>query len=99
FKAGRANGTAVPIQVRMPVGIADVKIAITADVIKVVAEQAAKNTVDTWVVEQAGQILALVDKRHDDRTHLALMGFAIHSATPFCPNGLKGLLNLADDVR
>ena len=82
----------------MPTRIPHVVIAITAQILKIVAEQAGEDPVDARIVEQAREVLALVDKGHDARSCGTIVRFAVVAATEFFPHRLESLDHRIDSV-
>ena len=84
------------VPVRVPLGVADVEVAVAARVVEVVAEQRRDDVLDARVVDQRAEVLVLVYERHQRRSVLVVVLPAVVSAAVVGPDLLERVRDVAD---
>ena len=79
-----------PAPIGVPVGIANVVVAVAAQVVEVIAQQTGQDAIDAAVVQQAGQIFALIDEGHDAGARRAVVAAAVVTASALLPHRFEG---------
>ena len=85
---GRVGGLFPAVGV--PLGIADVVVAVAAHVVEVGAEQRLGYGEDFGVVEEGAEGFVLVDEGDDAGAGFARMGLAVVAAAALLPDGFEG---------
>ena len=82
----------------MPSRIADIVVTITAEIVIIVTQQASKDAVDPWIVDQTRKIFALINKGHNTRPSGSIMGMSVMSTAMIGPDAFEFFGNAGNSV-